>query len=103
MKDFVKEGGILCIMIEHTNYFNPITCDPLLDSLGIPLSYGGPVEPPSTYTTTTDITPHTITAGVSAFQYWTAGEWNLESDECISLVRSPTGEDMVVGAPIDVD
>ncbi len=103
MKDFVKNGGILCIMIEHTNYFNPITCDPLLDSLGIPLSYGGPAEPPSTYTTTTDITPHDITTGVSTFQYWTAGEWVLESDECISIVRSPTGEHLVVGAPIDVE
>ncbi len=102
MKNFVANGGILCLLVEHPNYFDDVVLEPLLDMLGVPLSYGGGVEPPSTYTTTTDITDHFLTAGVETFQYWTAGEWVLESDECEWLVRSPTGENMVVVAPIDV-
>jgi hypothetical protein len=103
MKDYVANGGILCILIEHTNYFNNVTLEPLLDALKIPLSYGGPVEPPATYTITIDITPHPLTEEVHTFQYWTAGEWTLESSECVSLIRSPTGEHMVVVAPIEVE
>jgi len=103
MKDYVAGGGILCFLIEHQNYFNDVSLEPLMDMLGVPLSYGGNVEPPSTYTITTDITSHALTSNVNTFQYWTAGEWTFESDDCVSLVRSPTSEHMVVTAPIDVD
>lgn len=103
MKDFVANGGILAFLIENPSYFDPVTFDPLMDSLGVPFAYGGAAEPPSTTTPTTDITDHPLTAGVETWQYWTCGEFLLESEDCISLVRSPTGEHIVVVAPIDVE
>ena len=102
MKDFVFNGGVLCFLIENTNYFDPVEFEPLMDALGVPLAYGGPAEPPSTDTQTTDITDHLLTTGVNTFQYWTCGEFLLESEDCVSLVRSPTAEHLVVLAPIDL-
>jgi hypothetical protein len=102
MKDYVKQGGILCVLIENPNYFDPVAYDPLMDMLGVPLGYGGFTEPPSDTTTTTDITPHDLTQGVNSWTYWTCGEFILESDQCVSLVRSPTAEHMVVLAPVEV-
>jgi len=102
MKLFVEDGGVLCFLIENTNYFSPITFNPLMDSLGVPMQYGGSAEPPSDTTLATDITDHYVTTGVANFQYWTCGEFELQSDDCISLVRSPSGEHIVVLAPMDL-
>ncbi len=103
MRDYVKNGGILCFLIENPTYFDPGELELLLDMLQVPLGYGGFAEPPSDTTLTTEITPHELTTNVENWQYWTCGEWILESDECISLVRSPTEEHIVVLAPIPLD
>ncbi len=102
MKDFVAGGGILCFLIENPTYCDPTHFETLMDSLEVPLGYGGQAEPPSTTTLTTDITDHYLTTGVNSFQYWTCGEFILESEECVSLVRSWFGEHIVPVAPIDV-
>lgn len=103
MKDFVKNGGVLCVLIENPNYFDPISFDQLMDQLGAPLGFGGYAEPPSNTTVTTDITPHYLTSNMLSWQYWTCGEFTLESPDCISLIRTAYGEHVVVLAPIDVD
>lgn len=102
MRLFVKNGGILCFLIENPTYFEPEVMNDLFDLLGIPLGYGGFAEPPSTATITENITPHYLTTNMTTWQYWTCGEWILESPECISLIRTPTNEDVVVLAPIEI-
>ena len=103
MKDFVKNGGILAFLIESPTYSDTSQFDPLMQQLGVPLSYGGAAEPPSTYTPADDISSHYLTTGVATYQYWTCGEFILESEECESLVRTPTGEHIIVVAPIDLN
>jgi hypothetical protein len=101
MKHFVKDGGVLCFLIENPDYFNPVAMA-VIDQLGIPLGYGGYAQPPSTATITSDITPDYLTSNMQSWQYWTCGKWVLNSPDCVSLIRTPTGEHVVVKAPIEV-
>jgi len=103
MKLFVQQGGVLAFLIENPTYCDYTQFDSLMFQLGVPLMFGGPAEPPSDTVMATDITPHDLTTGVSTYQYWTCGEFTLNSPDCVSLVRTPSGETIVCTAPIRVD
>ncbi len=103
MVEFVADGGILVFMIESLTWMQVEAFDTLMDQLQVPLSYDGEASPYGDTVGGDLITPHALTADVYDFCYTSAGCYNLESEDCLSLIRTPSLQDMVVLAPIVVD
>ena len=103
MVDFVADGGILVFMIESLTWMQVAAFDTLMDQLKVPLSYSGEASPYGDTVFGDLITDHALTTDVYDFCYTSAGCYNMESGDCTSLIRTPSLQDMIVLAPIDID
>jgi len=98
MKHFIAGGGLLGFALEGPSWCFHNEFDAFMDQINIPLSYTGTDS--GDQATTNDITPHTLTQDVYSWHYYTYGDFNLEHDDCICLVRGVLGQNLVNLAPL---